>query len=30
MNEARVAHVVGISFGLLWIAMLGLHMLSGT
>jgi hypothetical protein len=30
MDEARVAHVVGISFGLLWIAMLGLHMLSGT
>jgi hypothetical protein len=29
MDEARVARIAAISFGVLWIVMLGLNMLSG-
>ena len=30
MNEAKIARIVGMSFGALWLVMLGLHLLSGT
>jgi hypothetical protein len=30
MNEAKIARLVGISFGTLWLVMLGLNILSGT
>jgi hypothetical protein len=30
MDEAKVARITGISFGLLWIMVLGLMMLSGS
>jgi hypothetical protein len=30
MHEAKIARLVGISFGVLWIVLLGLNMLSGS
>jgi hypothetical protein len=30
MNEAKIARIVGISFGTLWIVIFGLRLLSGT
>ena len=30
MSKAKVARIVAISFGTLWLVMLGLNMLSGT
>jgi len=29
MSEAKIARIVAISFGALWLVMLGLNMLSG-
>jgi hypothetical protein len=29
MDEAKIARIVGFSFGALWLVMLGLNMLSG-
>jgi hypothetical protein len=29
MDEMKIARITGVTFGLLWLAMLGLHMLSG-
>jgi hypothetical protein len=30
MNDAKIARIVGISFGTLWIVIFGLRLLSGT
>ena len=30
MDEAKIARIVGISFGALWLVILGLNMLSGS